>query len=135
MFSQFPKPIIVYGTIYQKDFKSSNWILSKSRNACFMQYNLYCWRCMWFLFCFLWSFFVFVFVFCFVIVVLFMFLIYQEQGNDLSLKKQWCIWRSHLCPLKLICHIKEVFLNTSRPLPMIILLLLLLLYNIYKAPI
>jgi hypothetical protein len=22
---------------------------------------------------------------------------------------KWCIWRSHLCPLKLICHIKDVF--------------------------
>jgi len=40
-------------------------------------------------FCFVFYgvFFVFVFGFCFVIVVLFMFLIYQEQGNDLSLKK------------------------------------------------
>jgi hypothetical protein len=29
----------------------------------------------------------------------FLFLIYQEQAIGLSFKKQWCIWRSHLCPL------------------------------------
>jgi hypothetical protein len=51
----------------------------------------------------------------------FLFLIYQEQAIGPSFKKQWCIWRSHLCPLKLICHFKDVFLDicTSRPLPMI----------------
>jgi hypothetical protein len=28
--------------------------------------------------------------------------------THIPFQKQWCIWRSHLCPLKLICHIKDV---------------------------
>jgi hypothetical protein len=43
----------------------------------------------------------------------FLFLIYQKQAIGLSFKKLWCIWRSHLCPLKLICHIKDVCLDRS----------------------